>query len=474
MTHLSSRDLRRLFDDLAQVGQGEALRHLLFCGRCRSRAALPERGIDLDDTRSNLPAEALSPPPAASAIELRLAGLTVAVMQSNLAAAFADRENAESLYRELLARPVEVRFEAVASDETFASPGLAHGLLDRTEALCAESPGEASHLAALALMIAGRLQRPWTLLERESLAGRARCLEGEARRRMGDIPAARSAQRQAFRHFEVLPVGCPERADFCRYLARLRRDQGRDDEALALMARAVGKFESLPESRRAEECRLELAWMHLDDLESDEALRLFEEALAQEGEGFAKRPFETWLSIRHGLALCYADLRREAAARAVLAEVAAAALRRPRLDQLRVRLIEADVAQRLDANDEAESLLSAAWAGFLEEGSPYEAVLALLDLAELYAERGKSIEIDRLQEELLKVEGIGAPVAEALRFGLDFAVLHGLRGVEMLEALKIYVQRARHNPLARFSIGRLPKDEDPEETADDSAEGAVH
>ena len=240
------------------------------------------------------------------------------------------------------------------------------------------------------------------------------------------------------------------------------------------MARAVDKLESLPESRRAEECRLELAWMHLDDLESAEALRLFEEVLAQEAEGFGKTSFETWLSTRHGLALCYADLRREAAARAVLAEIAGAALRRPRLEQLRVRLVEADVAQRLDANDEAEALLYMAWTGFLEEGAPYEAVLALLDLAELYAERGKSIEIDRLKEELLRVEGIGAPVHEALRFGLDFAVLHGLRGVEMLEALKIYLQRARHNPEARFSIGRRREGETPEETDDDPAEGAVH
>jgi hypothetical protein len=454
-------DLRHLLEALGRAGQGEALRHLLACGRCRSRAVLPEADVDLDDTRSDLPAEMPPPPPAASAIELRLSGLAMAAMQRNLSAAFADRENAESLFRELLARPSEERFRAVAGDETFASPGLAHSLLDRAEALCPESPGEASHLAALALLIANRLPPPWTMLERESLAGRARCLEGEAKRRMGEIPAARVALRQSFRHFEALPVGCAERADFCRYLARLRRDQGRDDEALALMARAIERFDSLPERRRAAECRLELAWMHLDDLDSSEALRHFEEVRAQEAEGFGKTPFEVWLSVRHGLALCHADLRREAAARAVLAEIASLAQRRPRLDRLRASRAEADVAQRLEANDEAEALLAASWVGFLEEGAPYDAVLALLELAQLYAEQGRTSEIERLHRELSTVDGLGAPAHEALRFGLDFALLHGLAGIEMLEALKVFVQRARHNPEARFSVTRRPTNEVP-------------
>jgi hypothetical protein len=382
--------------------------------------------------------------------EHRLAGLTLAAMQRNLAAAFADRENAASLFRELLARDVDSRFEAVTSEEAFASPGLAHHLLDRAERLCPESPGAASHLAALAQAIASRLPPPWERLERETLAGRSLCLQGEGKRRMGNILAAGAAQRQALRHFEILPVGCAERADFCRYLARLRRDQGRDDEALALMARAVAKFDNLPKPGHAAECRLELAWMHLDDLETEEALRLFEEVRAQEPEGRHPKLFEGWLSARHGLALCYADLRREAAARAVLAEIVAAAPPRPRLDRLRVLLVEAAVAQRLDASAAAADLLAAAWTGFLKEGAPFEAALALVELTQLYAEQGRAGAIDGLRDELAAAEGLGASTREALRYGLDLACFYGLASVEMLETLKLFLHRARYDPELRF------------------------
>jgi tetratricopeptide (TPR) repeat protein len=210
-----------------------------------------------------------SPGEAPGPFESQLAGLTLQAVQRNLAAAFADRENTAALFQELLARPRETRLEALESEEAFASPGLGHALLDRAEALLPENPREAGHLAALAAQIGSRLPAPWSLLDRESLQGRARSLEGEALRRQGGMAPARIAHRRAFRHLEVLPVGSVERADFCRYLARLRRDQGRDDEALALLARALERFASCCEPRRARECRLELAWMHLDDLETD-------------------------------------------------------------------------------------------------------------------------------------------------------------------------------------------------------------
>lgn len=209
--------------------------------------------------------------PTAPPFEFRLAGLTLQAMQRTLAAAFADRENAPALCQELLARPEEARLAALADDETFVSPGAGRTLLDRAEALFrphAEGPHEALHLCALAVAIGERLPKPWTGLERDSLLGRARSLEGEAHRQRGNLAAAREAQRRAFRHLNVLPPGFAERADFCRYLARLRRDQGRDDEALALLARALERFDSYPDRGKAKECRLELAAMHLADLET--------------------------------------------------------------------------------------------------------------------------------------------------------------------------------------------------------------
>lgn len=394
---------------------------------------------------------------ARGGFEGRLAGLAFQAMRRNLAAAFADRENAAALYRELLARPRESRLEAVESEEAFASPGLGHALLDRAEALLAENPREAGHLASLAAQIGSRLPAPWTLLERESLQGRGRSLEGEALRRQGAVAPARIAQRRAFRHFEVLPVGCVERADFCRYLSRLRRDQGRDDEALALMARALERFESSAEPRRARECRLELAWMHLDDLEPDAALELLEAALLEEGDDLAGTVGERsgrWLSLRHGLALAYADLRRENAARTMLAEIAAGASDRGSLHPLRVKLVEASILRRLDAEEEAAEILFQVWTGHAVDGAHHDAALALLELAQLRAEQASERAVAELARLLEGLEGLCLPetVRGPLRFGLSFAREHGLAAIEMLEALKLFVERARHNPLARFSL----------------------
>jgi hypothetical protein len=336
--------------------------------------------------------------------ERRLTARVADTLRHRLAASALDRENAPLLLRELLARPPGARREAVEGDEAFSSPALGHALLDRAEDRFESGPGEAAHLAGLAAAIGSRLPPPWTLLEGEALQGRARSVEGEALRRRGLLAEASRAHRLAFRHFETLPAGCAERAGYCRYLARLRRDQGRDDEALALMARALERYAALPEPRarrKAEGCRLELAWMHLDDLETDEALTQFEAALSEEAAlGLAPegRNREGWLSLRHGLALAQADLRREKAARAVLAEIAGGAgglVGGPGLDPLRLKLVEASVLQRLDANEEAAELLFAAWSGYALRGEAHEAALALLELAQLRAEQGAPRELDR-------------------------------------------------------------------------------
>jgi hypothetical protein len=196
-------------------------------------------------------------------------------------------------------------------------------------------------------------------------------------------------------------------------------------------------------------------------MEVEEAERLFGR-LAQEGE-IAAADFGHWLSLRHGLALVHAECGRPGAAWGVLEKVAAKAAERPRRDRLRAQLVEASVAQRLDAVHEAETLLAGASEGLLEEGEPYEALRALVELAELLAEQGRPAEIERLAERLSAFAGLPAPVLEAVRSGLGFAATHGLAACERLEALQVYLRRARHAPEARFAEAQPP-----------SAKGAVH
>lgn len=445
MKHVSSEDLRSLQEDLGRLGQEATHRHLLLCRHCR-KEAVGRATADLDES-----AELASDSP-----EGRTLGRAVAAMQERIGAAWADREKAEGLCAELLAHPAADRLTVLVGDARYSSPALAHRLLDEAEACAPADPKEADHLVALALVVARRLPLPWTGLEREALLGRSRSIEGEAWRVRGEFGKAEAAHQEALRHLDLLPPGSPERADFCRLLSRLRKDQSRDDEALALIARAAELFEDLPETRRVAECRLEQGWMLLGELESAEALPAFEEAAAW---WWSPEEFERWLSARHGLALCFADLRLMDGARALVAEMVEVGAGRPRLDQLRVALVEADLAQAMDANEHAAAQLAEAWPALVEEGAIVEGVLAALDLARLYAEAGLPVEIDRLEELLGSIRDLMTPLREVVSFVLSFASLHGVAGVEVLEVGKTFVGRAHLNPELPFRVLQRPERE---------------
>jgi tetratricopeptide (TPR) repeat protein len=358
-----------------------------------------------------------------------------------------------------------MRQEAVEQNESFASPALGHRLLDRAESLLESNPWEAESLAQLGLAIGRRLSEGRTsATEADALLGRAWSLYGESFRQWGWLEPVPGAHRKAFRHIDPLPADCPERAGFCRYLSRFRRDQGRDDEALALLARALDLYEEAGDRQRAQGCRLELAWLYLDDLVSERALRLLERARDEEevaaggariGKGSRKEGedgtgrAEEWLSIRHGLALACADSRRDAAAGAILAEIREGPPE-GRIDPLRLKQAEASVLDRMDRTDEAAELLFAAWTGYALRGEPVEAVLALLDLAQIRAERGEVQELERLEEGVGGLAGLAENLSRPVLDGLAYARDFGLVGVERLEALKAFARRARHNPAVRF------------------------
>jgi hypothetical protein len=370
-------------------------------------------------------------------------------VRDHLMASRADQERAPRLLQELLALSPAERLAAVAADSAFRSLGLARCLVDRADEVCETNPSEAEHLAALALEVAGRLTPVRDGFAREALLGEAHCREAEAWRVRGDLPRAAAALALAFERLEALPLDTPERAEYSFRLARLRRDQGYEDEAHALMAQAADRFDALPDLRRAAECRLELGWMRLEAIEPAAALVLFER-VRDEADIHPPDPAR-WLSLRHGLALAYADLRRPAKAWEVIAEVAGAASQWRRPDRLRAQRVEASVAQRLEAGDEAAQILSETWPALVEEGAPYEALEALAQMAETLAERERWDEVACLKESLGAFAGLPAPIREAMKLALDRATRPGAAEGGLFEDLQRWLRRARYDPEARFS-----------------------
>jgi tetratricopeptide (TPR) repeat protein len=430
-----------LHEVLARADLGEAYRHLLTCGRCRERAT--EAPLDADETWD----EPLSAPMAATA------GRTVAALRQRLALTWADRDRAADLTAELLARPPEVRSALAACDQCFASPAVAGLLLGRAESSAVDDPLATERFARLALEIADRLPVPWARLEREALLGRGRTWIGEALRLRGDLSGAGGELAAAHRHLELLPIGSPERGDYCRLLARLRGDEGRGDEALALLLRAAEVFEDLAERARLAECRLEQGRLLLDEVEARAALGAFEEAAV-----WFRSPetFREWLDARRGLALCYAELNRDERALNLVEELKQAVAARPPLDRLRVGLVEAEVAQSLDDPPRAAVLLAELWPALYREGEVYLAVDALLDLAGLHVEQGQPEEIDRLAAALLSILELPDRLRDVVSGVFSSLRRQGLCAFELVEIAKHYLARARYNPSLPFPIPLPP------------------
>jgi hypothetical protein len=155
-----------------------------------------------------------------------------------------DREHAEApaLAAELLALPQEAREERLRRDLRFHTWGLAELLLARG-AEAGTDPMDAGHLAALALAIAGLLDRsrhaPPVV---EDLKARIWAAAGEARLRQGDLPGAEEALRSAAACLAQGTGDLLVEARLLEFEAQARRSQGRNGEAAALLKMAAARY----------------------------------------------------------------------------------------------------------------------------------------------------------------------------------------------------------------------------------------
>lgn len=145
---------------------------------------------------------------------------------------------AEELLAELLAAPTPEACCHLFAQERFQSLGLAELLLQRSAEAQRRATREALRLARLARHLAPRLEPPEVAAR---ILASARCLEGNAHRLSGDHELA----AEAFVCTVPALVEPAERAVFLRGLGLVRWEQGRPDEALALVCSAVWLFEEI-------------------------------------------------------------------------------------------------------------------------------------------------------------------------------------------------------------------------------------
>jgi tetratricopeptide (TPR) repeat protein len=409
--------------------------HLLACARCRAKAL----SLVEDETNPELPL----PDPFWARI-----GPLIASRREDIER---DQAMAGLPYMELLSHPPEERARLVQTESRFRSPGLVRRLLAASQETKDASPDRAEALARLALEIAQALPLRVGEVTLSELRTRAWCEVGDLRRMRGDFRQASRAFRRAAHQLASESLDSLGRAVFCRHMARLRKDQGRLDEALSLYGRAAVLFDTLESFGELGETLVEEGWLRHRELDPESARSIFQAAASLLD---AKKRPRFILSARQGLALCAADLGRPAEAEEILTESreAMASWAGP-MDSLRNFWIEAQVAERSGDLGKAADILRRVLQGLIAEGELYDAALAALELASLYIELRSRDEVERLRGETGPLRALAEShrtAWETFSLALGYA-LRGDRSAGLfLENAAQYLSKIRHDSDLRF------------------------
>ena len=397
------------------------LLHLLTCPTCRGQAIgrlLDEDSApDGDDTQEEIYAGAFA----------RMARAAPELIER----ARKRREAVEALVAELMGAPPGRRSRMLQAAR-FRSPELLDWLLEVSHARQLSDPGQAAHLARLAARLASLLRG-----DPEAMAAlpRAFCLAANASRLEGRRAAADAALVRA-----GLFLSDPaERAFHCRTLALLRWEQGRMDEARALLQHASHLYAVEGLDREAALCWTLLGLHLLETGEPGDALPL----LARGWSGM-ERDLQPLLALRGGLALavCLAKVDQRDRASGVLREAwpLYSGIKDAK-EMVRVYAWEGRALGALGQTEEALHLLDSVRRKLLDEPALAEATLTTLDLALLLAANGRTSEIEPLVTGL-EARFPATPLRSVATEGLRSLPVAGHSLLETGYAIEITLRRA--------------------------------
>lgn len=424
------------------------LAHLLSCARCRRR--LSGLVVDLGSLEGRLDAGGLvltveTSPRTSQRVLLR--AIELAQAEEGRGEAEEDRRHLD----ELLQLAPGQRTSTIGGQRRFQTLGLAEILVSAARMGLDDDPRRSRHLAGLAVFLLDRLEET---SGRRQLGATATVLLAEVERRVGRPEVAEDFLKQAAVELQDEPLALEARVSLCSSWAALRREQGRLDEALALLERASAIAEELGSYEELAQLRLAEGWLLLDELEPERALLPLREALAHLES--AEDP-HALLSAFQALALVYAEIGDHDRLADVETRILALGPRFSNpLDQVRFRWVQARIHRARPQREAAIALLEEVFHRLAAEGAGHEAALAGLELARSLAEaeegatrpdalRGiagvlAGLPTDRLASHLV------APILFALR-------LAGQREGAFQDALlaaSVYVERGRFNPQRVF------------------------
>lgn len=369
------------------LGQGSpvATQHLSTCAKCRRKMeVLRRRRIRTTG----------SPEPRLAIDTRRLRDLHAAYTK--------ERTEAQGLMAELRRHPRERQRVMVRNHPRFQTWGVLEGLLEISQRETLGDPNLGEELALLALDVAEHLDSSVYKAESiEDLKARSWAYIGNARRIRFELREAQEAFDRSLLHLRQGTREPWERAVWMDLKASLLRAQRSFDDSKRLLKRALLLFLAVGDRHRAGRVLISMDNVLHREGRPEEGIPLLYRAL--ELIDPEQEPHVLFMAT-HNLIDDLADAGRYMEAQRLLIQS------RPlyqRFDHAFVRYrchwTEAKIARGFGQIKKAESFLEAARAGFLEHEAAFEVALVSLELAGLYAEQGKTVEMKRLAEEMVSI-----------------------------------------------------------------------
>ncbi len=362
-----------------------------------------------------------------------------------------DRARAPKLYTELMRHPVSRQRALIQRTWRFKNYVFAEFLLEEGQNQVADDPSRAEDLAELALVVAEQLEGShYGPALVNDLKARCWANIGNARRVHSDLRSADEALTSAERFLAEGTDDVLLRARVLDLKGSLRREQRRFDEAAKLLDRALTIFRDAGENHWVGRILISKAKLAIDAGTPEEGIAQLREAVSLvDGE---KEP-RLLLCVKQLLCACMTEAGRYQEAKKMLPEVKKlAASHGSNLDSLRTLWLEGQIAKGLSRLDEAETVFARIRDEFVDRGIAYDAALASLDLASVFAQQGRTSEMKQLAEEMLPIFRSRDVHREATAALLVFQQAAKAENVtlQMVHDISRYLREARTNPDLRY------------------------
>lgn len=339
----------------------------------------------------------------------------------------------------------------VEEDAAYHTWSFVEILLEECRRFAPRDPGKASLLVALAQRSVERLDTgKYGLARVRDLQARVACVTGTMLRIRSDF---REAEREFQRAKELLLEGTQdpmEKAEVLINEAVLYASQARYERAFALLdhvVRIARRFEDQHLQGKALITKgVKLTFVD----EEEKAIRLLYQGIELlDPEREPRLLLVAW----HNIFFCLSYVGRNEEALEKLPYLRSLHEKfGNRLDLLRLRWMEGQIAAELGDTGRAESSFEAVRKGFIEAGIGYDAALVSLDLASLYLSQGDSEKVARLAQEILPIFKSRDVHREAIAALIVFqkAIEQETGTVQLVAEIEQYLRQARNDPSLRF------------------------